>query len=383
MNNTITKQRNSAVELLKIIGMFLIVLSHVAHTLGHTPDYLSEYNNVVYNLSLATADFKAVILRIFLYFGNLGNAIFFVCSSWFLCELNKAKKEKVAQIIVDAWLISMIIVSCYLLSPEKISTVLIIKSFFPTIFQNNWYISCYILFYLVVPFLNQILDSLERKRYLKINIVLLGIYFIIGFVLPDSFQANNLIEFFVIHTYIFYMKKYMRNLFKHRKTNLFILLTSLLILLTIIISLNYIGLHMPMIQDKMMKFSNMQNPFIILIAFSSLMIALNNEFYNSFINKISSLSLLIYILHENIIFSAYTRLRIEAYLVKSYGKENILLIVLLFAIVLFVVSALISYIYQNTIQKLTKKASSFLLDRFIFITNSFVEFLIKFAKRFN
>lgn len=58
------KERNSGIELLKIIAIVLIVISHVVYTLKTVNPYIS-YNGYVVDLSIATADIWKFILAIF------------------------------------------------------------------------------------------------------------------------------------------------------------------------------------------------------------------------------------------------------------------------------------------------------------------------------
>ena len=359
------KQRNSSVEFLKVFGMFIIVLSHVTLTMNGLTNELSK--EALFHVSNATDDLNSIILRVFAYGGYVGNAIFFTCSSWFLCDRKHLNKEKIRQMIIDIWFISVIITLIYILSSQQISFSYIIRSFFPNTLSNNWYTTCYLLFYGFVPLLNKALDATERKQYERMIVTLFLIYFCIGFVLPKNFETNYLVMFIVIHIIIFYIRKFREDLYNNVKLNKVILLVSTLCLLLLILALNFVGLNIQMLNSKMMWFANFQNPFIIAIALSSLMISLNNNFHNKIINTVSGVSLFIYIIHENPVFAAYTRTKIGAYLLSIFGAENVIVISIMFAFVLFIVVTLIAYIYQKTIMKFTAKISSLvssLYDKF-------------------
>ena len=77
--------RVSNVELLKIIAIFLIIVSHIAQTSG-LPQVLFDANKATYNIQFLIIDF-------FLNLGKVGNVIFICCSSWFLCDSKKLKTE--------------------------------------------------------------------------------------------------------------------------------------------------------------------------------------------------------------------------------------------------------------------------------------------------
>ena len=365
-----TKQRNSSVELLKVFGMLLIVISHIALTMNGITDEITK--EALFHISNASKDINSIILRIFAYGGYIGNAIFFTCSSWFLCNTKELKKERIWQMIVDIWVISVIIAIIYFLSPVQVSFSYFIKSLFPTILGNNWYTTCYLLFYGFVPLLNKALEATDRQQYERIVVTLILVYFGIGFVLPKNFQTNYLIMFFVIHIIVFYIRKFREDISKNVKLDSIILLVSTICLLLLIFVLNFAGLKIQLLESKMMWFGNFQNPFIIAIALSLLMISLNNDFYNRFVNAVSSVSLFVYIIHENSIFADYTRRDIGAYLINVYGKNNIIVITVLFAIALFVIAAIISYIYQKTIMKLTRKISLKISDAYDILVNKLV-----------
>lgn len=368
------KQRNSSVELLKIFGMLLIVISHIALTMNGITDEITK--EALFHISYASTDINSIILRVFAYGGYVGNAIFFTCSSWFLCNTKELKKEKIWQMITDIWFISVIIAVIYFLSPVNVAFSYLIRSLFPNILGNNWYTTCYLLFYAFAPILNKALDATDRQQYERIVITLTLLYFGIGFVLPKNFETNYLIMFFVIHIIVFYIRKFREDIYKNMKLNLLILCVSVLCLLLLISVLNFIGLKVRLLESKMMWFGNLQNPFIVLIALSSLMTFLNNSFNSKLINRISSLSLFIYVMHENSIFAAYTRHDIGAYLLNLLGKNNVILITILFALALFIITMIIAFIYQKTIMKLTRKISQrisntydLLVDRLIKLTN--------------
>lgn len=78
--------RHSGIELLKVIAVALIVLSHVCQSVGQFPSELPEYAGLLIDSSQVTTNFNYLLIGFFRYFGPLGNNIFLVCSFWFLVE---------------------------------------------------------------------------------------------------------------------------------------------------------------------------------------------------------------------------------------------------------------------------------------------------------
>lgn len=73
--NRLISRRNSSIELLKIVGIILIVISHVVQTLHSNNDYVIE-NDYILDISTATTNIQQLILTILRYSGSLGNSIF-------------------------------------------------------------------------------------------------------------------------------------------------------------------------------------------------------------------------------------------------------------------------------------------------------------------
>ena len=97
-NNTDTNKvktpRKSGIELLKIIGMLLIVIYHVYCTVSGVHVSVEGLTDYVIKIE-STTNFSNIILRILSTFGPLGNAIFFACSAWFLLDKETSNKKKI------------------------------------------------------------------------------------------------------------------------------------------------------------------------------------------------------------------------------------------------------------------------------------------------
>ena len=102
------------------------------------------------------------------------------------------------------------------------------------------------------------------------------------------------------------------------------------------------------------------NPFVIMLAVGLFNIFRNLRFKNRIINYLSSLSLFIYVIHENLLFRKYTRVALWVSLVNYYGCENIVVVLLLYAVVLFIAACLVSAFYQNTIHRVVNRIEKFI-----------------------
>ena len=104
----------------------------------------------------------------------------------------------------------------------------------------------------------------------------------------------------------------------------------------------------------------MANPFILIIGISIFNLFNIKQFHNEIINKISSLSLLYYVIHENILFRKYIRPHIYIHILNKVNNHFLTTTILV--ILMFAVGMLLSFIYKNTLQKIVHKCSSILFN---------------------
>lgn len=344
-------RRISGIELLKVFGIILIVISHVIQTLHSQNTYLMV-NDYVLDISVTTVSIQQLILALLRYSGALGNIIFFCCSAWFLLDNDNISKKKVLKILADVWVVSVIIlIVVYTLRGGNISLKMIIKQLLPTTFANNWYITCYLLFYPLHPFLNRLIKHMEQKTLLKTTLVLLFLYVFVNYFLPESFFSSQIVLWVSLYFIIAYIKYYLIDLSNNTETNVFLLLIGFGGNICIVLFTNYLGLHWGVLNNQLLKWNLNCSPFIILIAISMFNLAKNIRFNNKIVNYISSLSLLIYVFHENLLLRTFYRPLMWNYIYNQFGYEYILLWVFVLTVIVFSFGLIASIIYKSTIQK--------------------------------
>lgn len=68
--------------------------------------------------------------------------------------------------ILEIWTVSIIIlIVTYVILQGNISAKIVLESLFPTTFANNWYMTCYLLFYAIHPLLNKI-TTFKKSSFL-------------------------------------------------------------------------------------------------------------------------------------------------------------------------------------------------------------------------
>lgn len=355
------KERESGIELYKVIAIFLIVLSHVIQTLTEPNYVLGIGEGTFINIATATTDLDVLLLALFRICGALGNNMFFICSAWFLVNSKKMSLKKVIRMILDVWIINMIVFWGLHAIGIQFQVSDTVRTFFPTTFANNWYITCYLLFYLIHPFLNRMLEQLNISEHFALTSFLFMIYFIIP-VLPleeiNLFFANELVIFLATYVIVSFIKIYKNEWTENLKLNKGILFVSIVSYVALILSVDYLGLRTNYFLNRLVRWNMNNSLFMFLIAFSSFNMMKKKKFINRTINYFSSLSLLVYIFHENLALRRYFRPVIEFSILRRFSIEHAFICAVFMAVSLAILSFIIGAIYKIFFTKIVSKLSS-------------------------
>lgn len=362
-NSNLRTKRNSGVELIKVVALFAIIVAHLSQTLSTAHEYI-QYPEFIIPITSASKDPQVCLLALFYHLGSLGNLIFFIASFWFLSDRNTVRFNKVILITIDVWVISVL---SYFFWDKivcdfggTIPVELVIKSFFPTIFANNWFITCYILIYTVSPVLNKLTYVLSRKTFFAFCTVTGILYFGIGSVKSGLFFSNQLLIFLTLYFIVSYVRRYANDLANNVRFNLYVLLISSICFFISFFILELLGQHLEIFSTKMLFLARNDNIFLLFIAFSLFNLFKSLKFSSRIINIVASTSLIVYVTHENIIFRQMIRPFIFTYLHDTYGYDSIVVWVILLAIILFILTFCIAMMYKLSVQRITTKLANYL-----------------------
>lgn len=359
----VTKQikvRESGPELFKIIGILLVVISHVVQTLESNFGYLVGFSDYVLIFGKPTKDIQILFISFLRYSGALGNAIFFISSAWYLLDKTKTNTQKILRMIIEIFLISVLWLGVTALFTDfKLTESHIKKSFFPTYYSNTWYLTDYIKFCFVYPFLNIIIKTISKKLHFIGGFGLFILYGVLAFFISIPGECTFML-WISIYVLMAYFKMYCPKFTSSTKVHLVIFLIGLILHIMFIIGTNRYGLKHPNQGIYTTRWNSNQNTFLVLIAYGLFQVFRNLKIKSSFINLVSSLSMLVYIIHENIIFRQYYRPTIWHWIYNNLGYNLILLWIFGFVVLLFLISCLLAYLYKKFIQKYVFKASDFI-----------------------
>lgn len=196
------KQRNSSIELLRIIAMFTILMHHF----------------IVHNAYLADnmpAGAYRVVLQLMGGFGKAGVVTFFTISAWFFLDKEQTFRTNLRRI----WLMERellfwsILLACFYLIFDRKDFGLsqIPKTVFPLGQGMWWYATAYAIFLAILPALSAGLRAIGRRMHLTLAGILLVIYGLLSFVpgtgVPQLIDVFGFVYLFIlISAYRWYFK---------------------------------------------------------------------------------------------------------------------------------------------------------------------------------
>ncbi len=153
------EERNVSLDFLRIIAMFMIM---TAHFLG--------WGGAVNKLT--TADKNYFIIMPIYFLCQMGNTLFFLLAGFFA---KKPKMRKALFIQRKTCFYSFLIALIVLIIGVNadVSVGYTIKSFFPIIFNKYWFVSAYLVLYVLSFLLIPGLESLSKPQFLIIIVALL------------------------------------------------------------------------------------------------------------------------------------------------------------------------------------------------------------------
>jgi surface polysaccharide O-acyltransferase-like enzyme len=280
--------RNSAIELLRIVAMFAIVLHHycVHGGLWSIPGYSPQ--------SLAITAGGS--------WGKWGVDVFILITGYFLSADNDLHKslKRIVRFYAQVWTTSIICMVSVILYPGRtISFEDAVEGFLPIGHNVWWFATGYFVLLLLSPFINIMISNMSRKQHASMMLVMLAIWSF-SIVIPTANYAFSLdlslfLMLYIVGAYI--RRHYVATQFRVSLI-ISILLLSLMPLLTI--SMQILSAYAPSLIDEKMYLVSDRSPLTIAAAVTSLFAALSiKKFNSSTINTISGTMFGVYLLTDN------------------------------------------------------------------------------------
>ena len=348
--------RNSSIEFLKILAMLAIILNHCTNAIFLPNNYMPNQDYIL-NLSLATENWQQLVLSILSYGGSFGNSVFLVSSVWFLLDMPEASSRKVWNYMANIWAVSVIImIAVIFYRGGGIPEALIIRQLFPTFFANNWYMTTYLILYILHPFLNTVIDHWDQACLLRASLVLLLLYDV-------RLKTVALIWWIGVYFAVAYMKLYLSEMASNVKINVAALCVGVCGNCGLLVIVNFLGLRIHFFESRLHSFGTSGgNPFILLTAVALFNLVRKVEFRTAIVNRIASCSMLIYIIHANMLLRTFYHPLLWDYIYRVFGYDYLVSWIVLMTIVIFIFSLLTAMLYKHFLQGHVSRCGAVLYD---------------------
>ena len=176
----ITKERNYGLDVLRILAMVMIVMLH----------YFQKGGMLVYASINNPSNVVAWFLEACC---NIAVNCYVLISAYFLIKA-KFKIKKVIQLVIEVVFYSVIIYFLFVIFNGKIITIKdLLSTFLPVLTQQYWFISTYLVMYILSPFLNMLIEKLDKPTCKKLTLLMVGIFSIWPTVIffGDSIDSKN------------------------------------------------------------------------------------------------------------------------------------------------------------------------------------------------
>lgn len=222
--------RNYAIDLLRILSMFMIVMLH-SGTHGGTlfiGEGLNPYSiwfHYVEALSICSVD------------------VFVLISGYFLCT-QKFKPSRILKMVfvVIFYSVAWLLITAYVFH-EPIALKDIVRAILPISYHQYWFISCYVGMYLFSPMLNVLVKNLSQKQHLGSIILLVLVFSVWPDLLPYSSplgvsdKGYTVAWFIVLYIIAAYFRKYPVKMKPSKAFRNYVLSAFLLLMVWLVIAI--------------------------------------------------------------------------------------------------------------------------------------------------
>ena len=169
-NNTqLPKVRNSTLELFRILTMLIIVAHHYVVNSGLMPVIWENYPSN-----------KSLFLLLFGWGGKTGINCFVLITGYFMCT-SQISLKKFLKLFLPFYFYKVLFFGIFATSGYiELTPKFIVKSLMPILSIKDGFVSCYLVFFCFIPFLNTLIKGMTKRHHQ----LLLGLCLVVFSVFP-------------------------------------------------------------------------------------------------------------------------------------------------------------------------------------------------------
>ena len=333
--------RNTSIELLRIISMIMIMFHHFAY-----------HGNFEWNFNEVTL--PHLWYDFILMGGKVGVDIFVLISGYFLIE-NTEKLFQPKKLLKFWGQVVFYSIMTYLLSVmlrlNAYEIKQLIKVCLPITYPGWWFASTYFMLYLIHPFLNKLLHGLSKTEYQYLILMMVLCWSIIPTATTQLFESNSLLWFVTLYGIAGYVNLYGGNQKLQSKHYFSLYFMVLIITYTVSTTFLFLGTKKEEWSTHAIDFFEIERLPILLMAITLFMgfVTLKMN-YHKWINMIASATFGVYLIHD----SSYIRyyLWTNIFKINQYQDSTFLILYsILVVFILYVSCTMIDLIRKKLVEK--------------------------------
>jgi hypothetical protein len=204
-----SKQRQTNLELFRVITMILIIAHHYVVNSG-----LLDAGGKIYSNPLCL---RSLFLLFFGCFGKIGINCFVLITGYFMCTSSITLK-KFFRLFFEVLFYNVVINAVFCLTGYSSLTL---KELFVNILPISSlelnFTGCFLLFYLCIPFLNSLLRAMNQRQHMQLMGLALFAYVIMGTIPFFAVRMNYLSWFVVLYLVASYIRLYPLDIFRRTR----------------------------------------------------------------------------------------------------------------------------------------------------------------------
>lgn len=280
--------RKSNFELLRIVAMLMIVLHHFAYHGGF------EYDSTT--LSIPRFWFNFIIMG-----GKIGVNIFVLISGYFLIQSKSTNAgiNKILKLWGQVFFYSVTIYVVSIALGGSVTIKQLVRAFMPMTRAVWWFASTYFVLYIIHPYLNLFLHSMDKLSYQRYLLLLLLMWCIVPTFFGAAFEGNRLCWFITLYSLAGYYRLYGFNKLVSKYAGLMAAFFMILTYCTSIV-FTILGTKWAFFSENNRYFYRMQSLLTLAISICIFVAFTNmNIKYSKWLNSVSSAAFGVYLIHDN------------------------------------------------------------------------------------
>lgn len=335
------KTRSSNLELYRVFCMLMIVAHHYVVNSG-----LCASDGPI---TLNPLSANSVYLVLFGAWGRVGINCFLLITGYFMCT-SQITLRKFLKLIGQIYMYKLLLYSILLFGGyETISFMRLVKVIMPVWGFDNNFTSCFLVFWLTIPFWNILVHNMSKRQHEFLLLLLLFCYSLLGSVPGFNVTFNYISWFGIIYLIASYIRLYPVSLFENKRLWARMTVITLVLAVASIVAMQW--LSEPDVPNHSYFFVRDSNKiFAVAFAICSFLWFKNMDIrYSKIINAFGAGTFGVLLIHAN---SAAMRMWLWRDTVDCVGHYTLSLgYLILYILAIFVICNLIDQLRINTLER--------------------------------